>query len=162
VVAVVLRVNDAGLQVADCWGCYVSPLSFFFAHYAAFASATSVLHSPRLKPTARNIRLSIFASFSSFPVSQGLIMLIVAGVLIIVLFLASVLRLDAGMISLSELASMRGDIILQDCAKILFCPCFYWVFPMRTAALSSPVLQRLSDSACLGVSLNSDRGLWTV
>ncbi len=39
-------------------------------------------------------------------------MLIVAGVLIIVRFLASVLRLDAGMISLSELASMVGDIIL--------------------------------------------------
>jgi hypothetical protein len=112
VVAVVLGVNDAGLQIADCWGCYVSPLSFFFGHYAAFASATTVRHSPRLKPTARNIRLSIFASFSSFPVSQGLIMLIVAGVLIIVRFLASVLRLDAGMISLSELASMVGDIIL--------------------------------------------------
>jgi hypothetical protein len=112
VVAVVLRVNDAGLQIADCWGCDVSPLSFFFGHYAAFASATTVRHSPRLKPTARNIRLSIFASFSSFPVSQGLIMLIVAGVLIIVLFLTSVLRLGAGMISLSAGASMRGDIIL--------------------------------------------------
>jgi hypothetical protein len=39
-------------------------------------------------------------------------MLIVAGVLIIVLFLTSVLRLGAGMISLSAGASMRGDIIL--------------------------------------------------
>jgi hypothetical protein len=57
---------------------------------------------------------------------------------------------------------MGGDIILQDCGKDFFCVGFYWVFPMRTAALSSPVLQRLSDSACLGVSLNSDRGLWTV
>jgi hypothetical protein len=35
------------------------------------------------------------------------------------------LCLGAGMISLSAWASMRGDIILQDCAKILFCPCFY-------------------------------------
>ena len=123
-VAVVLRVNDAGLQIADCWGCDVSPLSFFFGHYAAFASATTVRHSPRLKPTARNIRLSIFASFSSFPVSQGLIMLIVAGVLIIVLFLTSVLRLGAGMISLSAGASMGGDIILLDCGKDFVLPVF--------------------------------------
>ena len=55
--------------------------------YDCFASATTVRHSPILRPTARNIRLSIFASFSSFPVSQGLIMLIVAGVLIIVICL---------------------------------------------------------------------------
>ncbi len=52
-------------------------------------------------------------------------MLIVAGVLIvIVLFLTSVLRLDAGMISLSELASMRGDIILWDCGKDFILPVF--------------------------------------
>ena len=56
-------------------------------NYDCFASATTVRHSPILRPTARNIRLSIFASFSSFPVSQGLIMLIVAGVLIIVICL---------------------------------------------------------------------------
>jgi hypothetical protein len=42
--------------------------------------------------------------------------------------LPGVLRLGAGMISLSALTSMGGDIILQDCGKVLFCPCFYWAF----------------------------------
>ena len=44
----------------------------------------------------------------------------VFAVAIIVLFLASVLRLGAGMISLSAGASMGGDIILRDCGKV-FC-----------------------------------------
>lgn len=42
--------------------------------------------------------------------------------LVIVLFLTSVLRLGAGMISLSAGASMGGDIILQDCGKDFVLP----------------------------------------
>ena len=44
--------------------------------------------------------------------------------LVIVLFLAGVLRLGAGMISLSTGASMRGDIILLDCGKDFVLPVF--------------------------------------
>jgi hypothetical protein len=44
--------------------------------------------------------------------------------LVIVLFLTSVLRLGAGMISLSARASMDGDIILQDCEKDFVLPVF--------------------------------------
>jgi hypothetical protein len=50
--------------------------------------------------------------------------LIVVAVAIIVLFLTSVLRLGAGMISLSAGASMGGDIILQDCGKDFVLPVF--------------------------------------
>jgi len=39
--------------------------------------------------------------------------------------LTGVLRLGAGMISLSALASMDGDIILQDCGKDFVLPVFY-------------------------------------
>jgi hypothetical protein len=43
---------------------------------------------------------------------------------VIALFLVRVLRLGAGMISLSTGASMVGDIILQDCGKDFVLPVF--------------------------------------
>jgi hypothetical protein len=59
----------------------------------------------------------------------------------IVRFLAGVLCLGAGMISLSAGASMGGDIIFEDCGEVFLEACVYWAFSLRIPPLyPDPVL----------------------